>query len=131
MPRTFANQLQSSQEYINLRRENWVHVYGEKEPVTAKSWNGNAEYLKKVVPKERLLFYSVKEGWEPLCKILGKEIPDVPFPKINDGEAIDRLSKQMVLEGLKRWAMGLGIVAFAAVAYLWYQYASMLPIRLL
>jgi hypothetical protein len=24
------------------------------------------------------------EGWEPLCRFLGKEIPDVPFPRRND-----------------------------------------------
>jgi hypothetical protein len=34
-----------------------------------------------VVPKDQLLEYDVSMGWEPLCKFLGKEIPDVPFPK--------------------------------------------------
>ena len=29
----------------------------------------------KTVPKERLLIFNVKEGWEPLCKFL-----DVPIP---------------------------------------------------
>ena len=27
--------------------------------------------------------YNVKEGWKPLCKFLGKEIPDKPFPHEN------------------------------------------------
>ena len=33
----------------------------------------------------------MKEGWEPLCKFLEKEIPDVPFPHENvRGEKIQK-----------------------------------------
>eukprot|EP00439_Symbiodinium_sp_Y106_P015956 s969_g2.t1 len=28
------------------------------------------------------------EGWEPLCKFLGKPIPEVPFPNVNDKEEL-------------------------------------------
>ncbi len=35
-------------------------------------------------PKEKLLVFDVKQGWEPLCKFLGKNIPDTPFPNAND-----------------------------------------------
>ena len=45
--------------------------------------------------------------------MLGKPVPDVPFPRINDGEAIDRLSKEMVMKGLKRWAVIFGTVGVA------------------
>ena len=30
----------------------------------------------------------MKEGWEPLCKFLGKEIPEQPFPRKNVGGTI-------------------------------------------
>lgn len=30
-----------------------------------------------------LLVFNAKEGWEPLCKFLCKDIPNVPFPKRN------------------------------------------------
>ena len=36
-------------------------------------------------PKDKLLVFNVKEGWEPLCKFLEKEIPDKPFPWKNIG----------------------------------------------
>lgn len=37
------------------------------------------------VPSERLLIFSVKEGWEPLCKFLGVPVPkNVSFPHVND-----------------------------------------------
>jgi hypothetical protein len=39
--------------------------------------------VKSVVPSEKLLVYSVEQGWEPLCKFTGAKIPDEPFPHLN------------------------------------------------
>lgn len=41
--------------------------------------------IKRLVPKERLLEFRVEEGWEPLCRFLGKDVPDEPYPKVNEG----------------------------------------------
>ena len=38
------------------------------------------------LPSERLLIYSVSQGWAPLCGFLGVPIPDVPFPHVNSAE---------------------------------------------
>lgn len=38
------------------------------------------ERVIKTVPKHRLLIWNVKDGWEPLCKFLGKEVPNIPIP---------------------------------------------------
>ena len=32
-------------------------------------------YVQNVVPKENLLVWNLKDGWEPLCKFLDKPIP--------------------------------------------------------
>jgi hypothetical protein len=40
--------------------------------------------VKKVVAKERLLEYEVKDGWGPLCSFLGKEVPAKKFLNTND-----------------------------------------------
>lgn len=41
--------------------------------------------VRKMVPRENLLEYQIQDGWEPLCKFLGKNIPsEVPFPNGND-----------------------------------------------
>ena len=45
----------------------------------------NAEVRAGVAP-ERLLTWNAKEGWEPLCRALGKPIPDQPFPWVNKRE---------------------------------------------
>jgi len=49
--------------------------------------------VKEVVPKERLLIWNVKDGWEPVCKFLGKPVPNIPIPhdnKTGDTEFIRR-----------------------------------------
>ncbi len=43
------------------------------------------EEVQATVPAERLLVYSVSEGWEPLCEFLGEPVPDIPFPHANAG----------------------------------------------
>ncbi|UJW30472.1 sulfotransferase family protein [Saccharothrix sp. AJ9571] len=42
------------------------------------------EEVQAAVPAEELLVYRVTEGWEPLCEFLGAEVPDEPFPRVND-----------------------------------------------
>jgi hypothetical protein len=39
---------------------------------------------REVIPKDRLLEFELRQGWEPLCKFLGDEIPATPFPHINE-----------------------------------------------
>jgi hypothetical protein len=36
------------------------------------------------VPADQLLVYEVGQGWEPLCELLGVDVPDTPFPHLND-----------------------------------------------
>lgn len=35
------------------------------------------------VPSERLLEWTVQDGWEPICERLGVPVPDEPFPRTN------------------------------------------------
>jgi hypothetical protein len=28
----------------------------------------------------------VQQGWEPLCRFLGVDVPDEPFPRVNVGD---------------------------------------------
>eukprot|EP01098_Paradermamoeba_levis_P005532 TRINITY_DN2329_c0_g1_i1.p1 TRINITY_DN2329_c0_g1~~TRINITY_DN2329_c0_g1_i1.p1 ORF type:complete len:182 (-),score=49.85 TRINITY_DN2329_c0_g1_i1:152-697(-) len=56
----------------------------EDKKFAVEKFNKHVEEVKRVVPKDKLLVFEVKEGWEPLCKFLGKEIPKKPFPRVND-----------------------------------------------
>lgn len=64
------------------------------------------------------LEFNVKEGWGPLCAFLGKEVPDTPFPRVNDS------AEFMVRKGVMQWAVPLGyalnvakVLAVPAVAW--------------
>lgn len=35
-------------------------------------------------PPDRFLEFDVVQGWEPLCAFLGVDVPDEPFPNVND-----------------------------------------------
>ena len=104
-------------DFINLLRKQWLHLYGAAESATPDIYNAHIQRLKETVPEDRLFFFSVKDGWGPLCKALGKEVPDMPFPNINDGEAIERFSKMIIKRGLMRWViifitLGIAIIPF-------------------
>jgi len=46
------------------------------------------------LPPDRLLVYSPKEGWEPLCEFLDVPVPDVPFPRVNSRDELSEASDE-------------------------------------
>jgi hypothetical protein len=71
----------------------------------------NEEVLHRV-PPERLLVYDVREGWAPLCAFFGVEIPDKPFPHLNDTrEMRRRLLGLVVLSALPPVLLATGLIA--------------------
>ncbi len=54
----------------------------DKDHVIAVYKRHNQE-VKDTLPRSRLLVYDAPEGWEPLCKFLGKPVPAMPFLKTN------------------------------------------------
>jgi hypothetical protein len=70
----------------------------------------------------RLLEWSVTEGWGPLCQFLGKDAPDSPFPKVNEGAFVRKmLDKVILMRGimiLPRAILTVGI-PIAAAFWVW------------
>ena len=54
------------------------------------------EEVKAYVPKEKLLVYEVKDGWEPLCEFLGVPIPNEDFPHLNKKENFKGMLKKLM-----------------------------------
>ena len=60
---------------------------------TEKKYVERTEYIKSVVPKEQLLIFNVKQGWEPLCDFLDvpkEDIPTTDFPRINNQKELSK-----------------------------------------
>ena len=47
-------------------------------------YEGQRAAVVEGLPKERWLEFDVREGWTPLCRFLGVDEPDAPFPRVND-----------------------------------------------
>jgi len=78
-------------------------------------FNQHNEEVKSYVPAEKLLVYSVKEGWEPLCAFLGVPVPDVPFPHLNDRENFP--GNKMGQELQKRVVRGTLVAGASVIAF--------------
>ncbi len=61
------------------------------------------EEVKASIPSDRLLVWSVQEGWEPLCEFLELPVPEVPFPHINDRKEFLNRIIDGSLETLSEW----------------------------
>lgn len=66
--------------------------------------------VKAAVPPERLLVFSVSEGWKPLCAFLGVEEPTTPFPNVNDRDEIKKEIRKIML-GAYGMIAGVALVA--------------------
>lgn len=50
----------------------------------ATQYNAHNTKVIATVPRNKLLIFNVNQGWAPLCKFLGKPVPDDPFPNVNE-----------------------------------------------
>ena len=71
------------------------------------------------VPAERLLVFDVKQGWEPLCTLLGVSVPTgEPFPHVNDAADFNRRQKDQYLHIARMLLPALGAAAVGGVTAL-------------
>lgn len=61
-------------------------------------------HLREVVPEDRLFWYDVSEGWDPLCRILSVPVADRPFPRNNSTEAAARTYREVSCAGVVGWS---------------------------
>lgn len=75
-PPNFAQLLISEQTFHDdLSEANMIAVFERH----------NAE-VRRVIPRDRLLVFEAKEGWEPLCRFLDVPVPATPYPRTNTTE---------------------------------------------
>lgn len=68
-------------------------------------FKNHIEDVKRSIPPERLLIHEAKEGWEPLCAFLGKPVPDIPYPKVNEANEIKRMISIFIWVGRAPWIL--------------------------
>jgi hypothetical protein len=91
-----------------------------------KMYNEYYAKIRAMVPADRRLEYKLGDGWEPLCAFLGKDVPDVPFPRANDRNTAQAASDERlrriitdVLQAYGPWFLAVATGGLAVRYYAW------------
>jgi hypothetical protein len=108
------------------------HTYYKDFPHLGKQhYVQHNEKIRRLAKEQNREFleFNVKDGWEPLCKFLGNDVPDTPFPFGNDTKEMQGLVrgiKEANDKAIRKNAISiLSVVSAAAVAGfgIWYAVA--------
>jgi sulfotransferase family protein len=69
----------------------------------ARAFDAYNDEVIATVPAERLLVWSVTDGWDGLCEFLEVDAPEVPFPALNDSHAFTERILDGSLLALHEW----------------------------
>lgn len=75
--------------------------------------------VRAAVPADRLLLYTVGDGWAPLCAFLGVPEPTTPFPRENDRATFQRRQRKALTRVLARRAVGAAVAVAAVAVAVW------------
>ncbi|RYP08363.1 hypothetical protein DL764_001932 [Monosporascus ibericus] len=82
--------------------------------------------IRRLVPQERRLEYKLGSGWEPLCKFLGLDIPNVEFPQTNKKsahmEVVRSRQKQLFSNAMR--AAGPWVLVIVSIGAAWFYSQS-------
>ena len=70
-----------------------------KETYLKKRYLEHNQRVRSIVPHDKLLIYTVTQGWGPLCQFLNCKEPDVPFPHENVLGATTVKIRQRIFKG--------------------------------
>lgn len=72
----------------------------------------------------RLLEMKIEEGWEPLCKFLGKDIPKTSFPRTNEIKALQEKTSEFRTQQFRKGVISalciIAVPVVVGVAVYWY-----------
>lgn len=100
----FSRRLRRLLRALNLARGVWRKDFGgrfENREYALKTYQAHIEEVKRVIPRERLLIYEVRQGWKPLCAFLGVPVPKTPFPHLNDRVSFEQSLRRSSRDLLK------------------------------
>lgn len=67
----------------------WNHVFDgrlDDKSFVIDVFNKHNEAVKAELAPDQLLVFEAKEGWEPLCRFLGRDIPETEYHRVNTTE---------------------------------------------
>jgi len=103
--------------HLDLKPGELTHGWRNKsDEWLAEQYERHNQHIIDNVPKDQLLVFNVKQGWEPLCEFLGHEVPPGSFPhsKVNTAESLLQMRNQflMVVYGWIPTLVALGAAVY-------------------
>ena len=109
--------------------QGWIKAHSRQE-MQEKARDKYEEHyasVERVTPPKQLLKFNLEDGWDPLCKFLNKPIPDVEFPRVNEGAALSEKMGLIAQRGMRN-ALGSSAKVVLPLAVLtiawWIIYAN-------
>ncbi|KAK7416604.1 hypothetical protein QQX98_005075 [Neonectria punicea] len=99
---------------LNMEVVKWFKAnHGVDDVFTAKGYEMYYDDVRTEARNRsmKILEFKAEDGWEPLCKFVGKEVPKTPFPRLNEKKTFTIVKSIIIARGLLSWA-GLGLVGW-------------------
>lgn len=91
---------------LNMECVKWSKAnFGTDDIFSTKMYDTYYEHVRAEARKrgKEVLEFKAEDGWEPLCKFLGKEVPSGPFPRMNEKKTFSIIKGIIIARGLLTW----------------------------
>lgn len=113
----------------NLVRMEVVAAYGAANAIASlykKKYKEHNERVQAVIPKEKLLVFNVKQGWDPLCEFLGVDVPSQEFPRANAASSVTleymaRMCRESMWETIIYVILPVVVIILSIMVYSFYK----------
>ncbi|KAK2768749.1 hypothetical protein FQN54_000605 [Arachnomyces sp. PD_36] len=98
----------------------WMRLSSERfglapEP-SVELYHAHSEWVKSVVPENRLLVFKCQDGWNPLCEFLGRQKP-YPFPHGNEAGYLRYYKRMAMVLGVFLWLLVFAVAFLSLMAF--------------
>ena len=97
----------------------WKYLFWNDVPTHGIRFYREHNAMVQRLAGDRLLVFNTKQGWEPLCSFLGKDIPSVVFPHVNKADEhrnLFNVARKTALKAFARRVLLKGILQSVIVA---------------
>ena len=111
----FVGKLGSTSERCT---KGWMEANSKREIQNnaRRKYREHYEMVRRVTPPARLLNFKLEDGWEPLCAFVGRLIPDIDFPRVNESAALGEKVRLIAVKGIKNAMRAHAMVFFSVIA---------------
>lgn len=106
---------------VNMYTLDWGRErLGESDIFSGRFYERYNAFVREIARKREreILEFKAEDGWKPLCAYLGKDVPDTPFPRVNERKTLDAIKAIVIAKGIVSWA------ALGGAAWLGWSYFS-------